>query len=142
MPPPPINPRCREWRFQNVVVPLRLGDPAPTTKEGEAPVKPLNEIAYMTIRALQEKQQTPVLMTALANLLQDLSTKPGSCVSEQELVDTLKTVAQQVLPPEESEKIFPMPIPDAAKKVSRKLVRRRTRSRTTTLSAAPSLADN
>jgi len=110
--PAPINPRSREWRFQNLVIPLRIGDPSATS--GEAPMKPLNELAYMTVRALQEKQQTPVLTTALTELLQEL--KPGNCITEQELVDTLRNVVLQVLPADESEKIFP-PVVEAAKTV-------------------------
>jgi len=113
---PAPNPRSREWRFQNLVIPLRIGDPSATS--GEAPMKPLNELAYMTVRALQEKQQTPVLTTALTELLQEL--KPGNCITEQELVDTLRNVVQQVLPADESEKIFPPVVPpvvEAAKTV-------------------------
>jgi len=141
MPRPVLTPRSREWRFQNLVIPLSVGDPASPRKGAEIYSKPLSEVAYLVVRGLQEKQQTPLLITALTNLVNDLPSKPGKCITEEELKDTLKMVAVQVLPPNEMEIIFPLP--DAAKKVSRKLQGRRSRTRSKqSLSQSSSLAEN
>jgi len=141
MPRPVLTPRSREWRFQNLVIPLSVPEPASPSTSAEAYSKPLSEVAYLVVRGLQEKQQIPLLVTTLTNLMSDLQSKPGKCITEEDLKDTFKMVAVQVLPPSEMEIIFPLP--DAAKKVSRKLQGRRSRTRSKqSLSQSSSLAEN
>jgi len=127
-------------RFQNLVIPLSVEDPASPRKGAKAYSKPLSEVAYMIVRGLQEKQQTQLLITALTNLINDLPSKPGKCITEEELKDTFKNVAVQVLPPDDIEIIFPAP--DAARKVTRKLLGRRSRTRSKqSVSLSSSLAE-
>jgi len=130
-----LKPLSREWRFQNLVIPLCVGGPSPAARCG----RPLNEVAYLLFRAVQDKQQTSLLITALTNLVHELQAKPGNCITEAELLDTFKKVALQVLPPKEIEAIFVNP--DAAKKVTRRPSRKQSKRRTQSKSL-PSINDN
>jgi len=95
----------------------------------------------MVFRAVQEKQQTSLLTAALTDLAQDLRTKPGNCITEEELVDTFKKVAVQVLPPNEMEKIFPTH--ETGKKVTRRAIGSQSPTRSKgSLSQTSSLAEN
>mmetsp|Transcript_85973 Transcript_85973/g.248178 ORF Transcript_85973/g.248178 Transcript_85973/m.248178 type:complete len:134 (-) Transcript_85973:276-677(-) len=98
--------KWREWRWGQLVLPLYLPDPkAPPPDES---VKPLSEVAYMTIAAMRSHGQADALKEAVEKLAKEPDS-PGGRVNEDRFRTTLKEAAKAVLPPEEMENIWPTP---------------------------------
>mmetsp|Transcript_49365 Transcript_49365/g.86962 ORF Transcript_49365/g.86962 Transcript_49365/m.86962 type:complete len:135 (+) Transcript_49365:51-455(+) len=97
----------RQWHYGNITVPLYMPDP----KVKPPPeMKPLNEVAHMTMRAMMAKNSLPKLTDAINEMIATPDS-PGGRISEQRFRDTLKDTAKSVLPTEDFEVIFPPPPP-------------------------------
>ncbi|CAE8582422.1 unnamed protein product, partial [Polarella glacialis] len=105
--------KWRDWRWGQIVIPLYPLDVVPPTPDPAAvvlnPIKPLSEVAYQTISALQAKNFLPKLTDALGELVKQPDS-PGGRFQEQRLRDCFKDTASALLEPEEMEKIFPSPV--------------------------------
>eukprot|EP00747_Dinoflagellata_sp_TGD_P165310 gnl/TRDRNA2_/TRDRNA2_186411_c0_seq1.p1 gnl/TRDRNA2_/TRDRNA2_186411_c0~~gnl/TRDRNA2_/TRDRNA2_186411_c0_seq1.p1 ORF type:complete len:143 (-),score=36.33 gnl/TRDRNA2_/TRDRNA2_186411_c0_seq1:59-487(-) len=119
----------REWRWEQLVVPLYIPDPKVKLPEDH---KPFSEITYTTIRAIGSHQELPKLREAIGELLQTPDS-PGGRISEDRFRKMLQDTATAVLPQDELEAIFPPPPPEeeerrpskgGSRKPSKSMVRR------------------
>mmetsp|Transcript_128529 Transcript_128529/g.240472 ORF Transcript_128529/g.240472 Transcript_128529/m.240472 type:complete len:164 (-) Transcript_128529:68-559(-) len=93
----------REWRFQDLVVPLDVKEKSAANKDGK---RNLNEVAYLATRSFQDRQLLPKLTTAMNELVQE-SKSTGENISDEKFVEKVHDVAHAVLPREDFLKIFP-----------------------------------
>merc|ERR1712216_203295 len=99
----------RQWQYGNLTVPLYMPDPkAPPPKDGEI-VKPLTEVAYLTVTAFVAKNAVKDLTDAISTL-NAAPDSPGGRVSEQRFRNTLKDACKANLTTDEVEAIFPSPV--------------------------------
>ncbi|CAE8636599.1 unnamed protein product, partial [Polarella glacialis] len=95
--------KWRDWRWGQIVIPLYPLDVVPPTPDPAAvvlnPIKPLSEVAYQTISALQAKNFLPKLTDALGELVKQPDS-PGGRFQEQRLRDCFKDTASALLEPE------------------------------------------
>lgn len=114
----------REWRMANMpVVPLYdlpdspvLGKgKRPTTKEDNPEHRPktLNEIAYLTTRALVAKSSLPKLTESITEMVQREASPCHGRVQEDSLREAFKQTALAHLSTEEFLNIWPPPPPES-----------------------------
>uniref|UniRef100_A0A7S0FZR7 Uncharacterized protein n=1 Tax=Pyrodinium bahamense TaxID=73915 RepID=A0A7S0FZR7_9DINO len=98
----------REWRWGQQVVPLYCSDPKVKPPEGE---KTINEVAYLTMRALMAKNSLPKLTDAISEMVKEPDSPTTGRVTEQRFRDVLKEAASSVMSEEELEALFPPIVP-------------------------------
>ncbi|CAE8657504.1 unnamed protein product, partial [Polarella glacialis] len=128
----------RDWRWGQIVIPLYPLEVAAPSLDPVAlanPIKPLSEVAYMTIAAIQAKSLLPKLTDALGEFLKEPDS-PGGRFHEQRLRDCFQETAAALLSNEEMEQIFPSPV--VPEPPSRSASRKPSKS---TLVRKPSLAE-
>lgn len=126
------------------MIPLYEPEPADAAeKAAREKLKPLTEVAYLTIRALEEKNAVPKLKATLDGLIEQTTAPPAEdpdkkkdrnqpaqvipagTILEQVFRDAFREVAAAHLTSEELENIFPAP-PAPVQEVVVKRVRRRS----------------
>eukprot|EP00747_Dinoflagellata_sp_TGD_P117375 gnl/TRDRNA2_/TRDRNA2_172590_c1_seq2.p1 gnl/TRDRNA2_/TRDRNA2_172590_c1~~gnl/TRDRNA2_/TRDRNA2_172590_c1_seq2.p1 ORF type:complete len:136 (-),score=19.38 gnl/TRDRNA2_/TRDRNA2_172590_c1_seq2:44-451(-) len=106
----------REWRWEQLVVPLYVPDPKQKVPDH---VKPFSEVTHMTIRALGNKGSLPALRDSI-NELMSAPDSPGGRISEDRFRNMLHECATTNLDKEEVDVIFPPPPEPESKEGSRR----------------------
>jgi len=103
--------RKREWRFQNLVVPLELPpiikkNPMEMAPEPADEERPFNEIAFLTTKAFQDRQLLPKLTEAILEIVKEAEVG-DILIPEAKLRKKLFETAQTTLPDDDFRGIFP-----------------------------------
>jgi len=100
--------KWREWRWNNLTIPLYIPDPKAPVPEGQLP---FSQCVHMSVAALKEKEGCiDTLKENLEKLVKEPDS-PGGRVHEDRFRDMLKATCKEVLSADQIEDIFPSPPP-------------------------------